>query len=59
MAKKNLSKVAGGKARSQALTSNERKEIASKAAKDKWSNLRAIYGSPDKKLTLGERKLNN
>ena len=50
-------KSAGGIARAEALTPIRRSEIASKAAKSKWNNPRAIYGSPDKKLTLGEREL--
>ena len=50
-------KSAGGIARAEALTPIRRSEIASKAAKTKWNNPRAIYGSPDNKLTLGEREL--
>ena len=50
-------KSAGGIARAEALTPIRRSEIASKAAKSKWNNPRAIYGSPDNKLTLGEREL--
>ncbi len=57
MAKKDESKAKGGIARAESLSSEERKAIATKAAKDKWSNPRAMYGSPDKKLTLGEREL--
>ncbi|MEW8614450.1 MAG: P63C domain-containing protein [Candidatus Thiodiazotropha sp.] len=57
MSNKDESKSKGGKARAESLSSEERKAIASKAAKDKWSNPRALYGSPDKKLKLGAREL--
>lgn len=54
---KDESKAIGGKARAAALSSEERKEIAKKAATEKWNNPRALFGSPDKKLKLGEREL--
>lgn len=54
---KDKSKSIGGKARAAALTAEKRKEIATKAATERWSNPRAMYGSPDNKLKLGEREL--
>jgi len=54
---KDESKSAGGKARAAALSAEKRKEIATNAAKEKWSNPRAEFGSPDKKLKLGDREL--
>jgi len=54
---KDMSKAAGGKARAESLSPEKRKEIAKKAAQEKWNNPRAIYGSPDKRLSLGEREL--
>jgi hypothetical protein len=53
----NKSKSAGGKARAASLTAEERKNIASVAAKKKWENPRATFGSPDNRLKLGEREL--
>ena len=54
---KNETKAAGGFARAKSLSVQERSAIAAKAAKEKWNNPRAEYGSPDKKLSLGEREL--
>ena len=54
---KDKSKAIGGKARAEALSAEKRKEIARKAATEKWNNPRAMFGSPDKKLKLGEREL--
>ena len=47
----------GGKARAESLTKEDRSEIAKKAAQSKWDNPRALFGSPDKRLKLGEREL--
>ena len=57
MVAKDQSKVAGGNARAKSLTAKERQRIASKAARAKWDHPRAIFGSPDKRLKLGEREL--
>ena len=51
------SKAIGGKARAEALSSEERSKIARKAAQAKWKPPKAIYGTPDKKLKIGEREL--
>ncbi len=47
----------GGKARAKKLDAKTRKEIASKAAKAKWSLPRAQWGAADNKLSLGNQKL--
>ena len=47
----------GGTARSKALSSEKRSEIAKKAAQEKWKAPKAVFGSSDKKLKLGEREL--
>ena len=47
----------GGIARAQKLSQEERSEIASNAAKEKWRLPKAIFGTPDKKLKIGEREL--
>jgi P63C domain len=47
----------GGEARAKKLSQEQRSEIASKAATVKWKLLRAIYGTPDKKLKIGDREL--
>lgn len=47
----------GGKARAEALSADERTEIAKKAAEARWSVSKAIFGTPDKKLKLGNREL--
>lgn len=57
MNKKDSSKSKGGKARAESLTPEERTAIAKKAASEKWNNPRAMFGSPDQKLTIGEREL--
>ncbi len=55
-------KAAGGHARAEALSADERKEIAKRAARARWSEerpmlpdgiKRAIYGSTDKLLKIG------
>lgn len=54
--KKDLSKAKGGTARALALTPEQRKEIASKAAKARWGDdlPRATHGSPDKPIRIGD-----
>ena len=54
---KDESKAIGGNARAASLTAEQRKEIASNAAAERWSNPRAMFGSPDNKLKLGDREL--
>lgn len=49
----------GGKARAEALTDEERREIARKAAEARWAGsdeavVRATHGSPDRPLTIGD-----
>ena len=60
---KDTSKVAGGEARSAALSPKKRSEIAKKAADARWNKSekplpegvrRASYGSPDKMLEIGD-----
>ena len=50
-------KAIGGKARAASLSSEKRSEIARKAAREKWKSPKAVFGSPDKKLKIGEREL--
>lgn len=47
----------GGEARAKSLSKEKRSEIARKAATEKWKSPKAVFGSPDKKLKLGEREL--
>jgi hypothetical protein len=47
----------GGIARAEALSTEERKEIARKAAAARWSLPKAKWGTPDKKLRIGNREL--
>lgn len=47
----------GGEARAKSLSEDERKNIAQHAAKERWKNPRAIFGSPDKRLKIGDREL--
>jgi hypothetical protein len=47
----------GGLARAQKLSQEERSEIAKKAAIEKWKLPKAIFGTPDKKLKIGDREL--
>ena len=51
----------GGKARADKLSKDERKEIASKAAKARWvverQLPRATHGSPDQPLKIGDAEL--
>lgn len=47
----------GGKARAESLSPEQRSEIAKKAAEAKWKLPKAIFGSPEKKLKLGDREL--
>lgn len=50
----------GGKARAQKLTSEKRREIGRQAAMTRWANagkpqpLLAMYGAPDRPLTIGD-----
>lgn len=62
MSEKTVSDYAalGGKARSEALTSEERSAIAQAAAAARWGKVgivRATHGSPDKPLRIGEAEL--
>lgn len=52
---KDLSKVAGALARANALTPEQKSEIARKAASARWNKdvPEAIYGSPEKPLSIG------
>src|SRR5256885_1239048 len=43
----------GGKARAEALTAEERSDIASKAASARWSLPKVICGAPDRPLRIG------
>lgn len=47
----------GGIARAKSLSGQQRHEIAQKAAKEKWSLPKAIFGNPEKKLKIGDREL--
>lgn len=47
----------GGIARAKSLTEQERHDIAQKAANKKWNLPKAIFGTPDKKLKIGDREL--
>ena len=47
----------GGKARAKKLSKEARSKIAKNAADEKWKSPKAIYGSPDKKLKIGDREL--
>ena len=47
----------GGKARAESLSSAERTEIAKKGGVARWDFPKAIFGTPDKKLKLGDREL--
>lgn len=51
----------GGKARAEKLTTDERRQIASTAAKARWAAEKqlpmATHGSPDKPLKIGEAEL--
>ena len=59
-----LGGLKGGKARAEVLTPEERQEIAREAANARWAKridseenakiLKAIYGSPDRPLRIGE-----
>lgn len=54
---KDESKIPGGIARSKSLTAEKRSDIATKAANYKWDHPRALYGSADKTLSIGECEL--
>ncbi len=49
----------GGKARAKSLTAAQRKAIATKAATARWTKNvpEAVYGSPDKPLTIGGKEI--
>ncbi len=47
----------GGDARARKLSKEERIQIAKKAATEKWKLPKAIFGTPDKKLKIGDREL--
>jgi hypothetical protein len=47
----------GGKARAESLSAERLTEIAKKGAEARWSFPKAIFGTPDKKLKLGDREL--
>lgn len=47
----------GGLARAKKLTEEERSTIAKKAAEEKWSLAKAIFGNPEKPLKIGDREL--
>jgi len=47
----------GGDARAKKLSKEERSEIARQAAIIKWKLPKAIFGTPDKKLKIGDREL--
>lgn len=50
-----MSKVKGGNARAQSLSSKKRTEIAKKAAKARWADLpQAVCGSADRPLKIGK-----
>lgn len=51
---KNEKQSKGGRARAERLTSEKRSEIAKKAATSRWEVPKAIYGSPDKPLLIGD-----
>jgi len=55
MEEKQEGKVIGGKARADKLSPDRRKEIAKKAAQERWSGdiFKAIHGSPDRPLKIG------
>lgn len=52
-------KAKGGIARAAKLSSEERKSIAKKAAKERWSGeiLKATHGSPDRPLRIGNLEI--
>lgn len=47
----------GGTARAESLSTQRKAEIASKAATAKWSLPKAKWGTPEKKLKIGDREL--
>lgn len=47
----------GGKARADALTAEQRADIAKKAAEARWSLPRAICGAPDRPLRIGAAEI--
>jgi hypothetical protein len=47
----------GGLARAKSLSPEKRSDIARIAAESKWKLPKAIFGSPEKKLKLGDREL--
>lgn len=56
--KKDESKVAGGIARAESLTPEERKSIALKGSSARWAELpQAVCGSPDRPLKIGDKEI--
>lgn len=47
----------GGEARDKSLSDKQKSDIAKKGAEEKWNFPKAKWGSPDKKLKLGDREL--
>jgi len=47
----------GGLARAKSLTAAQRKAISAKASTARWNLPKAKWGTPDKKLTFGDREL--
>lgn len=56
---KDITKAAGGLARAESLTGEERAAIAKKAALARWNKdfPAAIYGSPERPLTIGGQQI--
>jgi len=57
MSEKQSIQTMGGLARAQKLSQEKRSEIARNAALEKWKLPKAIFGTPDKKLKIGDREL--
>lgn len=57
MTEKQSIQTMGGLARAQKLSQEERSKIAKKAASERWKLPKAIFGTPDKKLKIGDREL--
>ena len=54
-----VGRAKGGKARADKLSPERRKEIAKKAAKERWSGevLKATHGSPDRPIKIGNLEI--
>lgn len=59
MEEKQEGKAVGGKARADRLSPERRKEIAKRAARERWSGeiLKATHGSPDRPLKIGNLEI--